>query len=357
MKDLLGFEPMILCDLWLPYTRQQVAYWCQRATHSANGPWRRSESYHFTQNWCVRHTKNDGLEVVPVTPIEIQQLDRYHHKLLKQIQGLPDHTSSAAVYLLLGTLPLQAHLDKAVLTLYGSVSRPDEKTPLRSLMLRQVGIKDGNSKGLWTSTPSTCLTKADWRCHIDSIVSNHWHIRLPDEASVRPSISSLFPSLVGPLSPHIIWSCWGKSQLHAKGESVRVRLATDTYPVIANWAKYNQHSPDTSCPLCGTVLEDRSHFISVCSALSEIRNRVLTLINDTVSDNGYTFSSRELCQLLLSGNVRIHNLTSPNQVEKTILPTEAIHSINRHTNLYCLHLHNKRFSLLQEVPQSLGEST
>ena len=63
-----------------------------------------------------------GLEVVLITQTEIQQLDRYHCKHLKQIQGLPDHKSSAVLYLILGTLPLQAHLDKAVLTLYGSVT-------------------------------------------------------------------------------------------------------------------------------------------------------------------------------------------------------------------------------------------
>ena len=51
-----------------------------------------------------------NLEVIPLTASQVAQLEQFHRTTLRSLQGLPDRTSSAATYLLLGALPIVATL-------------------------------------------------------------------------------------------------------------------------------------------------------------------------------------------------------------------------------------------------------
>ena len=72
-----------------------------------------------------------GLDSVRLTKKDMTSLDTFYKQLLKKIQGLPDTTANEAVYLLLGTVP---------------ISRLDKHHPLRQLAVRQLSIKEQNSK-------------------------------------------------------------------------------------------------------------------------------------------------------------------------------------------------------------------
>ena len=52
------------------------------------------------------------LEVLVLTKGQLDQLSKYHIQTLRNIQSLPQHTSTSAVLLLLGALPLEAELHK-----------------------------------------------------------------------------------------------------------------------------------------------------------------------------------------------------------------------------------------------------
>jgi hypothetical protein len=49
-----------------------------------------------------------GMELFIPKTTALEQLERYQKKLLKQLLSLPPNTSDPAVYLLSGTLPLEA---------------------------------------------------------------------------------------------------------------------------------------------------------------------------------------------------------------------------------------------------------
>ena len=53
-----------------------------------------------------------GLEVLVLTKRQLDQLSKYHIQTLRNIQSLPQRTSTSAVLLLLGALPLEAELLK-----------------------------------------------------------------------------------------------------------------------------------------------------------------------------------------------------------------------------------------------------
>ena len=64
-----------------------------------------------------------GLDVLKLSKSEIQKLNQFHKKFLKQIMHLQERTADSAVYLLSGQLPLVADLHKRVLGTLGSVLR------------------------------------------------------------------------------------------------------------------------------------------------------------------------------------------------------------------------------------------
>ena len=68
-----------------------------------------------------------GLEVIHLTKTQLGQLERYHLRTLRQIQGLPQRTASSAVYMLLGALPIEAEIHKKQLGLLHTVFNSDNK--------------------------------------------------------------------------------------------------------------------------------------------------------------------------------------------------------------------------------------
>jgi hypothetical protein len=60
-----------------------------------------------------------GLEIQHVTDTQIQKLNQFQIKSLKQLQWLPSRCSNAAVYLLLGAI--QVTINKRMLSLFGQI--------------------------------------------------------------------------------------------------------------------------------------------------------------------------------------------------------------------------------------------
>ena len=64
-----------------------------------------------------------GLDVLTLSNSEIQKLNQFHKKFLKQVMHLHERPADAAVYILSGQLPLVTDLHKRVLGTLGSVLR------------------------------------------------------------------------------------------------------------------------------------------------------------------------------------------------------------------------------------------
>ena len=59
-----------------------------------------------------------GLEVLSLNKKQLDELERFHLEILKNIQLLPTRTANSIVYLLLGALPLKAEIEKRQLGLF-----------------------------------------------------------------------------------------------------------------------------------------------------------------------------------------------------------------------------------------------
>ena len=88
-----------------------------------------------------------GLEIVNINNCDVQHLEIYYRKLLKQIQHLPERTSTSAGYLLLGKIPIEGELHKKMLKTFGNIIR-NENSIEREIAIRQLVIKSTKS-GSW----------------------------------------------------------------------------------------------------------------------------------------------------------------------------------------------------------------
>ena len=85
-----------------------------------------------------------GLDFLTLSNSEIQKLNQFHKKILKQVIHLHERTADTVVYILSGQLPLVADLQKRVLGTLGSVLRSNSIE--RELAERKILLKDKKSK-------------------------------------------------------------------------------------------------------------------------------------------------------------------------------------------------------------------
>ena len=96
-----------------------------------------------------------GLDVLTLSKSEVQKLNQFHKKFLKQVMHLQERTADSAVYLLSGQLPLVADLHKRILGTLGGMLRSSSIE--REIAERQIILKDHKS----------------WFVYVNSILSQY----------------------------------------------------------------------------------------------------------------------------------------------------------------------------------------
>jgi hypothetical protein len=66
-----------------------------------------------------------GLEVLPLKKKHVENLESFHRKSIRYVQSLPQRIATAAIYLLVGAIPIKAELHKRKLSLLYSMLASD----------------------------------------------------------------------------------------------------------------------------------------------------------------------------------------------------------------------------------------
>jgi hypothetical protein len=148
----------------------------------------------------------------------MKALTMHQKKTLKQIQHLPEKTADAAVYLLLGALPVRARIELNQLTLF--MMAIDGSSLERDIAERQLAMKDLKSKS-WFMNVCRLLNKYDlpsahdifinppsksaWKRMIHSAVVSFWDNHLKKGAEDKSSLKYFNPSFCGIGKTHPIW--------------------------------------------------------------------------------------------------------------------------------------------------------
>ena len=236
-----------------------------------------------------------GLDTLRLTRTDYGELANYHRKLLRCIQHLPKATAGPALYLLTGSLPVEALHHKNVLTLFGSMTRREGSTE-HSIIARQLAMKDMSSKSWLTlvrellqqySLPSAFLLlehplkKERWKNMLKSAINQFWEKELRRKAAEKSTLKLLNAEACAIGKIHPIWSCHS-DPIEVGKACTKARMLVQRYGLYGNHSAGLKKSP--KCPLCEGPEETMVHFILTCPALTTTRQPHLTKLCSILDD-------------------------------------------------------------------------
>ena len=143
-----------------------------------------------------------GLEALLLKQKDIDSLEKFQRKTLKQIQGIPDNTSNSACLALLGILPIKDILNKNLLILFVNIIR-DESSIEYEKARRQVVMKDSPSESIFT--------------YIQSILS-HYDLPSVFELSSNPPSKEAWKRLLNCKVHDMVEAAW-KADIESKSST------------------------------------------------------------------------------------------------------------------------------------------
>ena len=88
-----------------------------------------------------------GIEMLDIRQKDLHSLETFQRKCLKQIQGLPVNTASAAVYFLLGAFPIEGLIDQRFLSTFGNILQ--NKTSLEFRLAKRQLLHKNQDSNSW----------------------------------------------------------------------------------------------------------------------------------------------------------------------------------------------------------------
>ncbi len=249
-----------------------------------------------------------GLDAVVLMKKDLSTIDKYYTSLLRQIQGLPQNCAREAIYTLLNTLPVEAHIHKRVLGLFGSITRLEPNNPLRLIALRQLAMKDEHSHSWLAYTRSIGerygiplhesllhpWPKLTWKKYVQITVDSYWYEKRSMAVEHKTSLKWLIPLPTCIKGPHPLWLVCEGSQYHIQAATTRARMLIGRYQTRR---LINLFRPDES-------KEDIAHLLTNCPALEPHRKEKIAVLKKMYADEGSPppETPNELCSAILNGS-------------------------------------------------------
>ena len=239
-----------------------------------------------------------GLEMLDVRKKDLQALESFQRKTLKQLQGLPQNTATTAVYQLLGAIPVEGLLDQRFLCTFGNILQNENSTEFR-LAKRQLLHKDENSHSWFTKLkeilekyqlphPLELLEKPPkketWKNTYKANLKNYWTKMQNEESKERNTLKHL-AATKKPGQPHHIWRSSKNNPADTKKAMVKARLATGTYRLQTDKHRFSNGKQSSTCRLCREGQEDTKHFLLECKQLAPKRKPYIRKIRDTMQEH------------------------------------------------------------------------
>jgi hypothetical protein len=306
-----------------------------------------------------------GMEAIILSKSDLCILDRGYKRILRDLQSLSKQVASEAIFLLIGLLPIQAEIHIRTLILFGAVARLPESSMLKALAERQIALQKG-PKDSWFcyalgiakiySLDTMALSllyyppgKEDWKNLVTSTIREYWSYQLKRTAMEKSSLKYMDIAHLDAKKPNPIWPDNAPSA-SILAASYRAKMLTGTYILQATRAKYNQHTVDPKCQLCGLADEDMVHFIVTCPALEQTRQKkMVEEICPLVQKLGAKVptDAQLKCRFILNGALAHTPVVQTRSLVVDSKPANRSR-LQKACSTLCYRLHLKRFELLSE---------
>ena len=266
-----------------------------------------------------------GLEIIQLNKNQLEQLELYQKKLIKQILSVPTNTPDAAVYILSGLLPVEAQIHKRKLTFFNNVCQQPDNSIEKQLAVRQSTVKTMKSnswfieikKILWKydlgnideliTNPSP---KLQWKNRVNKVVNEHWKDIITVQASLYQSLQYLNLNGYQPGVVHKLLRIEPQSTRDVNRIATKLKLLCGAYTLQSNRSAYNKTEVNPTCQLCDCGDEDLEHFILKCTYLEYTRNPITSVIEREVDSLLGKSSFEGMCdQKKTWCNIRLYGVT------------------------------------------------
>ena len=247
-----------------------------------------------------------GLSALPVRPSHTKPLIIFHNKILRGFLKLSQSSPIPALHFLLGELPTEAALDIHTLNLFHNVWTNSHTTVFN--MVTYIMKMCSTSSTTWSNhiqllcykyglpAPLTLLqntpwSKSSWSCLVKTRVTL-WHENLLKRKALSNSkmcfLNVQLHGLTG--QPHKVLHNITTTQ-EAKKLRLHIKFLVNDF-LTNERLSLDQPSISPACPLCHAPLDSIEHVLVVCRATSEVRDRLLPELLNTVA------MVQPMCQLL-----------------------------------------------------------
>ena len=230
-----------------------------------------------------------GMEVVLPRGKHLDTLEKFYKKYMKLLLSIPVTTADPAVYIISGTVPVEATIHKRALTLFGNISRLTSSSIEKRIAHRQLNIKGQKSNSWFVALRELCFKydlpqpldilndppgKEKWKRIVNKQVNGYWTARLSHQSTLYSSFKYLHTEDYSYGQRHPVIQTIGNAR-EIPRISTKLKLVTGTYILQSNRAAFNQNAIDPTCLLCKNGEETIKHFLLSCTALSSAREPII----------------------------------------------------------------------------------
>ena len=306
-----------------------------------------------------------GLAPLVLSNQETNVVDQHHKETLRSFQRLIPCTPRSVTCFLAGSLPGSAVLHLRQLSIFGMITR----LPNNILYSHAKNIFDNTTsspKSWFHQIRNLCLqydlphpsvllssqlTKQTYKNLVKKHVINYWELKLRYESSKLSSLEFFHPQYFSLASPHPIWTTTGHSPTKVSMATVQAQMLSGRYrteALCSNWSK-NTSGHCLLSPSC-QIVEDITHILKCCKALSPTREKLISFTASYCDDNPdakdivnlyCTPAHPQFCQFLLDCSTLPEVIRSVQQNGSTVLS----HLFNI-TRIWCYSIHRERLKLL-----------
>ncbi|CAC5395287.1 unnamed protein product [Mytilus coruscus] len=229
-------------------------------------------------------------EAIPLNKTNIAQLESFHRTNLRHIQSLPQRTAIAAIYLLIGGLPIEAELHKKQLSFLHNLLSSNVQR-VKDIIIRQMSVNYDNPNSFFSTIrellskyglppihllQESLPSKIKWKSLVTKQLNTYWLNTLKDEAESKSTLRYMETNhlLIGKHNP--VWNIFDKTKAEVRKAIIKTRIVSRTFTLNSDRAKFNQ-SPYPLCQLCNHYEENISHFLLDCPLYPKLELHILNL--------------------------------------------------------------------------------
>ncbi|CAG2254375.1 unnamed protein product [Mytilus edulis] len=250
-----------------------------------------------------------GVDLLTPQSLDLEKLEKFQKKMLKQLMSLPTNTPDPAINILTGILPVEAQIHLKVMTLFINVCTQPNESLEKQLARRQLCIKSMNSNS-WFIQVKTIMLKYDlgnaseWldiQMKKDELLNKakkginaYWIERTTSLAKLYTGLRYLNSDIFMPGKIHPILRIKHQSPRDSKRVPTKIKLLTGTYILQPLRYKIYKEGTEDHCIACECKEETLEHLLIECEAWNYLRDPILQTIKNLLTTNG---------------NVRVEDLT------------------------------------------------